>query len=152
MDFPTYFISGLILYFSGIGGLLLHRAADDELKAYRIHVHIALSLLFISILVLFSYSAFYESITIFFLMSISAILIAFTTRIWKDIFFVFLSVIFALSYIFSEYFIIISTLIFSFGMMGFALNMQKRSFKRIMIRRLPFIILIIFGYLLTFAL
>jgi len=152
MNFAVYFLSGLLVYFSGIAGLILYRAANDELKAYHIQLRIILSLLFATILGLFSISAFPDNPEIFFLMIFSSIIIAFMSRIWKDIFFVFLSTIFALSYIYSEFFVIISTLIFAFGMLGFGLNINKRSFKRIMIRRLPFVILILFGYLLTFAL
>lgn len=152
MNFPVYFLSGLLVYLSGIAGLILYRAANDELKAYHIQLKLLLSIIFTAIIGLFSYSAFPDNPEIFFLMMFSSALVAFSSRIWKDIFFVFLSAIFALAYIFSNNFIIIATLIFAFGMISFGMNMSKRSFKRIMIRRLPFVILVLFGYLLTFAL
>ncbi|MFT4309950.1 MAG: hypothetical protein ACMXYL_05700 [Candidatus Woesearchaeota archaeon] len=152
MGFPAYFVSALVVYLSGIGGLLLYRGASDELIKYHSYLRIALASLFSLIFGLFSFSAFPNNPEIAFLMLFSIILISLNTMIWKDIYFVFLSVIFSLSYLYSDYFIIISTLIFAYGMLSFGMCMEKKSFKRLMIRRLPFVILVLFGFLLTFSL
>lgn len=151
-SFFSYFMIALIVYLGNAAGLYLVRLAPKEVENNKNVFRIALSIFFIVSLGLFSYAGSGDYIIIPIVIALTGLIIALSGRLYKDLYFIFLALAYSLSYVYSAQFLYVAMCIFGFGMLSSSLNYtMTRNFKRIMIRRLPFIVLVIFGYLLTLS-
>jgi hypothetical protein len=137
----AFILSALVVYLSAIAGLILYRAAHDELNAYSQQLRIILSLIFTSIHAVLLFSFFPDNPIIYILATMLIMIVSFASKIWSYLFFAYLSIIFALAYFFSAFFVIVSVLIFIFGMIGAGMNLESATIKKVFVRRAFFILL-----------
>ena len=151
-SFFSYFIISLIVYLGSAAGLYLVKIAPKEVENNKKIFLIILSAFFVITLGLFSFEGSGALIIIPIVMALTGAIIALSGRLYKDLYFVFLALPYSLSYVYSGQFLYVAMCIFGFAMISASLNYTRtHNFKRILIRRLPFIVLVLFGYLLTLS-
>ena len=151
-SFFSYFVISLVVYLGNAAGLYLVHIAPKEVEENKNIFMIILSVFFILALGLFSYEHGGSYMFMSIIIALTGLIIALSGRLYKDMYFVFLALAYALSYVYSGQFLYVAMCIFGFGMLSSSINYTKtKNFKRILIRRLPFIVLVLFGYLLTLS-
>lgn len=144
-----YVIGGLVVYASTVLGVWLARAYREEIDQYERIIgwlaRISLVALWTSLGWLMTGSWGVAAVLL-----VGSSAAAYYIRIEKHIVFTVLSAAYILAAIFTVAPLAVFSLLFVFGALTTSLASRDRSAKRVLVRRLPFFILVLFGYLLSF--
>lgn len=149
MDPVGYVIGGFVVYASSALGVWLARAYRGEIDGYERIIEwlarIALVAIWTSLGWLMT-GSFAVSLVLFAGSAIASLYI----KVAKHIVFIVLSAAYILAAVFTTAPFSVAILLFVFGALTTSLASRDRPVKRVLIRRLPFFILVLFGYLLSF--
>ena len=151
MDPVGYLGAGFVVYLSTALGVYLAKTYREEIDQYEALIRWLNQVVFVGL-----WTAVAWAITSDFLISgvlfASAVLGSIFIRLEKHIVFTILSAAYILAVVFSTQPLAPVALLFVFGALTTSLIARATSAKRVMIRRLPFFILVLFGYLASFML
>jgi hypothetical protein len=149
MDPIGYLTAGFVVYLSTALGVYLARAYRSEVDQYERLIGWLIQIVFVGI-----WTAVAWAITADLLVSgvlfASAILGSIFIRLEKHIVFTVLSAAYILAVVFSTEPLAPIALLFVFGTLTTMLVAREKKAKRVLLRRLPFFILVLFGYLVSF--
>lgn len=150
MDAFSYVLGGLIVYLSAPLGVWIARAYRGEVDQYEQLIGYLTQIVFISL-----WGVVGWSITGNFLVAgvlfATAIIGSIFIKLEKHIVFTTLSAAYILVAVYSTSPFTAAGLLFVFGALSTILISRDRDVKRVLMRRLGFFILVLFGYLLSFA-
>lgn len=150
MDAFSYVLGGLIIYLSTVVGIWIARAYRGEVDQYERIIGYLTQLVFITL-----WGVVGWSITGNFLVAgvlfASAVIGSIFIRLEKHIVFTTLSAAYILVAVYSTEPFTAAGLLFVFGALSTMLVSRDRDVKRVLMRRLGFFILVLFGYLLSFV-
>ena len=149
MDPVGYLGAGFVVYLSTALGIYLAKTYRSEIDQYERIIGWLNQGVFVGIWTAVAW-AITGDILITGILLASAVLGSIFITLTKHIVFTVLSAAYILSVVFSTQPLAPVALLFVFGALTTSLVARDKSAKRIMIRRLPFFILILFGYLASF--
>jgi hypothetical protein len=149
MDPVGYLTAGFIVYLSTALGIYLAKAYREEVDQYERLIGWLIQVVFVGVWTAVAW-AITGDILISGVLFASAVLGSIFIKLTKHIVFTILSAAYILAVVFSTEPLAPIALLFVFGALTTMLAAREKSAKRIMIRRLPFFILVLFGYLVSF--
>ena len=149
MDPVGYLSAGFIVYLSTVLGIYLAKAYRSEIDQYEGLIRWLSQVVFVALWVAVAW-AITADILISGVLFASAVLGSIFIRLEKHIVFTVLSAAYILSVVFSGQPLAPVALLFVFGVLTTSVASRDRPPIRVLLRRLPFFILVLFGYLASF--
>ena len=149
MDPIGYLTAGFVVYLSTVLGIYLARTYRSEIDQYERLIGWLVQFVFVSMWAAVAW-AITADVLVTGVIFASAIIGSVFIKLEKHIVFTVLSAAYILAVVFSTEPLAPVALLFVFGALTMSLAARDKNAKRILVRRLAFFILVLFGYLASF--
>ncbi len=147
INIASFILISLIVYSSSFLGYYLYRLAKDEVENNIVLLKTFLKTTFFIINFLFYYNVFKQNNFFLILIILSILIIVLKAKLELNMYFLYLAIIYSLSYFYDLNFYYMSILIFIYNLTATSLESTKKSLKKILIKKLGFFIITLIAVL-----
>ncbi len=147
INIASFILISLIVYSSSFLGYYLYRLAKDEVENNIFLLKTFLKTTFFIINFLFYYNVFKQNNFFLILILLSILIVVLKAKLELNMYFLYLAIIYSLSYFYDLNFYYISILIFIYNLTATSLESTKKSLKKILIKKLGFFIITLIAVL-----
>ncbi len=141
INITTFILLVLIVYSSSFLGYYIYRLAKDEVDNNIVLLKIFSKLTFLLINIIFFYYVFKDNIVLLTLILLSILLVVLKAKIEYNMYFLYLAIIFSLSYFYNVYFYYIIILTFIYNLTISSIESKNKKYKKILLKKTGFIII-----------